>query len=336
MQKMDGSKLEYLEFGGGKLASIEYLRIYALCSLVLWHSFCIYLGWSTFLPYVTENVEHSVLIRLYNLFAMIFIPDANMPLFTAISGFVYSYLYYRKGKYRNTEDFFKAKFKRLFIPYIIIGTVVVSTISNWDIFSIFTGEAHHLWYCLMLFWCFLLIRIFQRSASFVKALIALGAITLQFCHPDIPILGVNRVFGYYAYFLFGFYLPFVLEHLRLSKKSSFLILSLWVLSFPLQYCFHNVALVIIRSYMFIALLFIFVPFNWKLNDSMKKLGCYSFGIYVFHEWFLWNMAHLNKVQNFAIEHQILYPVFAFIAIFLLSFFLTHFSLKTKLGKFLLS
>ena len=285
---------------------------------------------------MAENVGHSFITKAYSIFAMVFIPDANMPLFTAISGFVYSYLYYRKGKYRNNKEFLKSKINRLLIPYFIIGTVVVLTIFDWNIWSVITGEAHHLWYCLMLFWCFLLIRLYQRVSARFKVLVAFLAFIFQFRHPDIPILGANRVFGYFAYFLFGCYLPFMLERLRTSKKYTIPILVLWILSFPIQYYFKYDAVVIIRSYMFLLLLFIFIPLKWKLNDKLKRLGCYSFGIYVFHEWFLWNLAHLKMIQDFAIEHQLLYPFLVFITIFILSFLLTHFSLKTKLGKFLLS
>ena len=90
------------------------------------------------------------------------------------------------------------------------------------------------------------------------------------------------------------------------------------------------------TYLFPISLFAIVPIHIQSNKFITLISKYSFGIYVFHEWFLWNMAHIEIIQTFAIKQQILYPLFAFVGVFLLSILLTHYSLKTKIGKYLLT
>ena len=193
---------------GGQLINVNFIRVYALISLVVWHSLCIYLGWGAYLPMIQEQVGDTIITKVYRLFALIFIPDANMPLFTAVSGFVYSYLYYQKEKYRLFRGLVVSKTKRLFIPYCVIGTFVVFTIYDWSFTSILMGEAHHLWFCLMLFWCFIAIYGYQRLSKYVQAIIIPIVFLLQIKHPDIPYCGINRFFAYFPYFIFGVYLPF--------------------------------------------------------------------------------------------------------------------------------
>lgn len=84
------------------------------------------------------------------------------------------------------------------------------------------------------------------------------------------------------------------------------------------------------------MLFAVVPQNIKVGNAVTKISAYSFGIYVFHEWFLWNMAHIDALHPFIIEHQILYPIIAYVSIFSISLVLTKLSLKTKVGRFLLA
>lgn len=314
----------------GRLVYIEYIRLYALISLIAWHSLCIYLGWNVLSN--TPEIEDSFLTKIYKYVAQIFIPNANMPLFTAISGFVYSYLYNCKGKYRDFRQVLQSKVKRLVIPYIILGPIVVMTIFDWELISIVKGEAHHLWYCLMLFWCFVFIQIYHRLNTFFKILVVFTSVALQYKHITIPIPGMNHTVDLFAYFLWGYYLPYFLDSIKKWYILVFLVLC-YALTFFVNTVFPAH---VIRGYLIISLLFSIVPVGVKSRKWVTVLSQYSFGIYVFHEWFLWNMAHIKHVQLFAINHQLLYPVFAFIFVFLLSTLLTHYSLKTKIGKYLLS
>lgn len=48
-----------------------------------------------------------------------------MPLFIFISGFIYSYNKLERDKYSDKNLFIENKFKRLIIPYILVGVFYV-------------------------------------------------------------------------------------------------------------------------------------------------------------------------------------------------------------------
>ena len=130
-------------------------------------------------------------------------PNANMPLFTVISGFVYAYLR-RQGKYIDTKEFLVKKVRRLLIPYLVIGTIVVFTIADWSPKSIIFGNAHHLWYCAMLFWCFVYIRIYEIVPIWLKSIAILLAVTSQFVSIPYDLLGIVKGMNYFPYLLWVF------------------------------------------------------------------------------------------------------------------------------------
>lgn len=77
-----------------RLSNVEVLRCFAVLSLVAWHCLCVYVGWRRLLPDITAAVGDSIITKWYTtLSKIIFMPDANMPLFVIISGFVYSFLW---------------------------------------------------------------------------------------------------------------------------------------------------------------------------------------------------------------------------------------------------
>lgn len=140
-----------------KLLNIEYLRVYAVLSLLIWHCFfCPDLCWRLSENEFTSPYVHKMLYIV----SAVFIPDANMPLFTFISGFVFAYLF-SMGHYSDWGVFFSKKVKRLFIPWIILGTIIALTSFEADFAAIgfkymSYGGGSHLWYILMLFWLFLI------------------------------------------------------------------------------------------------------------------------------------------------------------------------------------
>lgn len=75
-------------------------------------------------------------------------------------------------------------------------------------------------------------------------------------------------------------------------------------------------------------------------NIILQIGKYSFGIYVFHQWIIWNITRIpfiiSYIQPLMIEHDILFPLVLYIIIFLFSMLLTKISIKTKLGKYLLT
>lgn len=268
-----------------------------------------------------------------------FLPDANMPLFTMISGFVYCYLQKYEGKYNCKRELIKGKIKRLLFPYFIIGTIVVFTISDWNPQSIIYGDAHHLWFCAMLFWCFLEIEFFEILPLWIKPVLILICIASGFVYYGYDILYAYRSLHYFPYFLMGYYLVDLLPLIQAKLAIRVVIVLFAVLMIGIT--FLNIKYIsslsfLTYTFIFPLSLFSIVPINIKPQKMVSLISTYSFGIYVFHEWFLWNIAHIKYVQSLIIEHQIIYPIIMFVAIFFISTVLTHYSLKTKIGKYLLS
>ena len=130
------------------LKYLNLIRAFAVISLVVWHSYCSYVCW---------GFGNSPLDKIYYLFIVNLIPDANMPLFTFISGFLFSFLLVEKNKYKQLKPFLKIKSERLIIPFLVLGAFTLLTERNIGIVECITrgGGNSHLWYCLMLFYVFI-------------------------------------------------------------------------------------------------------------------------------------------------------------------------------------
>lgn len=153
-------------------------------------------------------------------------------------------------------------------------------------------------------------------------------------HPiGYDFLGIVKGIVYFPYFLFGFYLYRFLPRFKEVKWNKGIAFLLWILTLATYMATKRVEPI---CYAFCFMIFVLVPENISIPEWVKIISKYSFGIYVFHEWFLWNAAHFNALHPFIIDHQLLYPLIAFVLSLSISLMLTHFSLKTKIGRFLLA
>ena len=73
----------------------------------------------------------------------------------------------------------------------------------------------------------------------------------------------------------------------------------------------------------------------KQNKYVDVFCVYSFGIYVFHEWMSWGLYHHSTFFSVFEKYPIIYAFLFTIFDFIVSIILTHYSLKTKMGKYLL-
>lgn len=74
----------------------------------------------------------------------------------------------------------------------------------------------------------------------------------------------------------------------------------------------------------------------KESTLTSKISKYSFGIYVFHHWIAWDLYHLDSIKSLFESNYIITAGICTILILILSVLLTKYSLKTKIGKYLLS
>lgn len=122
------------------LSNISLLRVIAMVSVVFYHCLCYYGIWSS--KFVIEGYRDFD----------IFLVSVNMPLFVFLSGYLYAYLRNNFHKYQDSKTFVFKKSKRLLIPYIFWGVLLVLFFPRPDHrWTDFFSGICHLWFLLMLF-----------------------------------------------------------------------------------------------------------------------------------------------------------------------------------------
>lgn len=320
---------------------IDYLRAIAVILLVVWHCFfCTMFVWG-----VVSPQPDMMPFRILSAF---FVVDAVMPLFTFISGYLFTALYTEKGKYRVFSAFVKNKVNRLLIPYIIFSLLIISTSYKLNYDNLLWGEGCHMWYCAMLFWCFMIgWGVKSLNNRVIGCLIMLISTSLVFAYPNfwfLPVqlpLGIDNGLYYYSYFALG---GVFFMYRDKFKKCNLLIL--WGI-YAILFLINIISLPIIsricssiQTYIFsLALCLTIMRINEtgkiKSNKKIKQLCKYSFGIYVFHHWLAWDLVWFPPISYILRAHYFLFPFFLTIIVFGLSYLLTGISFKTRLGRFLL-
>ena len=139
-----------------KIYSISYIRVVAMLLIVLYHCYCFTAGvW-----FFDDSVKHD-----YGLwFPMSVFTGLN--LFVFISGYLYGYMVFSKGKYTQLWPFILNKAKRLLVPYLIWNVLIVlllpfhPSVKEFVLIVLQKGYIH-LWFLLMLFKIFLVISVLK-------------------------------------------------------------------------------------------------------------------------------------------------------------------------------
>ncbi len=276
-----------------------------------------------------------------------------MPLFLFISGYLFSYLQNHKNKYQNFKDFILNKTHRLFIPYIIFALAILFSINDFSWNNLIKGYSH-LWFILMLYWSFIVTWIVGRIKSpLFHILILFISIWISFYAKNKLPLSINFLTHHYVWFLTGYLIVTYKQKLNFlfSKKLMLIYGLIWISTSVARNTtnFHTLHLLYTVRYlnMFSFILFVFSIFEdlfirKKLaeNTFINRINKYSYGIYIFHGWiysliFKGNAYFLAYISPFAKEYTIIFPIIFFAFLFSLSYIITHFFLKTKVGKYLI-
>lgn len=325
---------------------VDFLRIFATASLLVWHCFYCPIGrWAL--------LEEDSLIHFLMKTSSYLIPDANMPLFTFISGFLFYFLFKEKGKYRDFLPFVTGKVKRLLVPFLFFGLLLpLSSIGYPDVLvfvrdKMLVGEGGHLWYCPMLFWCFIFAFVLLKINN--KWLVAVFcALSLFLCCSyefvwSLPFklpLGIGNACYYFVYFFAG---GVVCNYRQaLSQKlvpKRWLLLAAYVLVALVFRYFKPV--LPFQAVLYALVLWVFVLYfseKGKLAYSSRvaSLSKMCFGVYIFHHWLAWNFTHFSGLQPLFQQHYILFTVVLLFVVGGLSVLFTWLALKTRVGRLLLA
>lgn len=324
-----------------KLSEIALLRVLATFSIVVWYTYCSYICW---------NVAESPANSFYRSFFVRIFPDANMPLFTFIAGYLFCFLLKEKGKYQNFKEFFLNKTHRLLIPFLVLGIVINLCEYGKSFVDVLYGTPNHLWYCLMLFYVFIASWLVNKYLSgWGKTLVMFVSFIVVTCgwsalSVRVP-LGLYLPIFYYGFFYAGFLFREKFETRILHSK---MVVGLILCGYLMSCIFYSRHVIVMLALTQIVLLFAlskwfcnleFYSNNGTLQNTIDMFSKYSFGIYVFHQWIIWNLTRephlLSYVKPILESHYISAPIVMSISIFLLCFLITHVVCKNKVGRYFL-
>ena len=287
------------------LEDVVVLRLSLIVLLVLYHSFCIFSGaWEVPKDYPLIPIYWWIAKTSYSFM---------LETFVFISGYLFGFQVQKNGIgiicFKNT---ILKKAKRLLLPCFFFGVIYYTVFYDlskpvYEIsYSIMCGTGH-LWFLPMLFWCFTEIYLIERLKVSYKVVLPLLALVALCSFIPLPFRMSNSM--YYSLF---FYIGYCIKRYswgvrRFFTKRSFV-------SFGILY------------------LISFVIFN-VINGIMIKLSGLCFGVYICQQFILkiiyYQMGGLNKID------PVFLPWIGFVITLALSLFISHYILKTRLGRFLI-
>lgn len=338
-----------------KLKEADIIRAFAIVSIVFYH--CVLCPICIWEPPLIEQNRDTALVKSLTDF---FMPEANMLLFVALSGYLFGFsVQSHKDSYGSFTDFFKRKGHRLLIPFIVLGTLANLAVPDRPLKDILWGSGSSLWFCLVLFWCFLLrwialnsSRIF-RISIFLISLFTYVALVSNYHYPKkiegfpLGLLGFDRSFYFYIPFMLGEYLyryKHTIVDISLKILSFFGILYAFLAYFSLQ-DLGIFSYVCLKVYPLLLIYFTFAivsRYSERLYTMMggvhlSRFCYYSFGIYVFHEEIAWDCYyHIPFFRQLFVNYPFVTALVFFLFTLLLCYVATHYCLKTKVGKYLLT
>lgn len=225
----------------------------------------------------------------------------RMPLFTAISGFVYALKPVQK---KSVFRFFKGKSRRILIPFISVATVqyimnaVVPYVNNptnlQEIWRVYVFGYGQFWFLQALFQVFIviiLLELFKITTNFKGWLISLviAGIMLIVGFPLVKFDLFN--FGRFLYLLPFFILGIGLNRFKdiLFKKEVVIFISVVLIIGIVVQQLKWFGILDVGSGRFgyigiiVGIAGIFIIFRIRgVNRQLASLGYYAYGIYLFH------------------------------------------------------
>ena len=280
-----------------------------------------------------------------------------MPMFIFISGFLFSFLHYKKHKYPRFIDLFKNKFKRLIIPYWAFFPITALCLGKLFQLSVydFLYPMGHLWFLLMLFWCFVftkgILACKLDQNKYIVLTIYMLIYVLAFFHGQITKIGGLQDFSsQFIYFFTGFIVNKYDNILKLRNASLSRIIFLGFCA--CLFCIIEILLMneshftygrlILPASSILIVIFGYSIVNKMLNKNwikagpvFEKIDKMSYGIYMCHSWFI-NLIMANSFMvSVANKHYILFPLILFIVVLGVSILFSVVMLKTRIGRFLI-
>lgn len=265
---------------------INNIRALAITAVVFGHSIIIYS--SSWGIYKSEDVCQilDAVKRYINLF--------QMPLFFFLSGFLFGI----SSKNETIIEFFTKKFRRLMIPFFLIGIIWMIPIKlivrypgyqKDNYISAFlklltNTDSGHLWFLPTLFMIFVIFFILKKTGIWTKKIIVLficlGMGYFYWLLPDFGIPYLKSVYQYVWAFALG---GSVIEE-GVEKSLLFLRQNKWINYIIFLICLID-TMILCRRDLICAVLFTLAIYSVVPEAPialLNKVSRNSFGIYLFH------------------------------------------------------
>lgn len=336
--------------GKERLNDIVILRSVSILLVVFVHCFYIYnYGQLSDIDTVGLSIERVLNLDILNRF--------RMPMFIFISGFLFSFLHYKKHKYPRFIDLFKNKFKRLIIPYWVFFPITALCLGKLFHLSImdFLYPMGHLWFILMLFWCFVMTKLIlvthlDKRLLYIMMIFLILYLLSYFSGSITKIVGMSDFSKNYIYFFSGFicykYDNFL--QLRTANVSKIImigcgaLLMIWIVLLFMRSSHFSWAKLFSPASSLLIVLFGYSIVNKLLNLGFfknklifEKINRLSYGIYICHPWIIDSITSNATIITIAKENTLLFPLCLFAFVLTCSIIFSELMLKTRVGRFLI-
>ncbi|MDY6934649.1 MAG: acyltransferase [Spirochaetota bacterium] len=226
----------------------------------------------------------------------------RMPLFTVISGFVYSMRPLEKGK---LGYFLRGKARRLILPLFTVSTIhfltqtIVPNINTptqlINIWKIYLFPFQHFWFLQAIFLVFIITAVidyFELQETIKKWLFCLFIVIILYLFIKHPInfFSFNKALYLLPFFILGCGLSRFGNQLKTPLITTFSLVFfsatiitqqlIWFNQFQLQTCYTPILSISVG----LSGTFLLIQFRKKIN-ILASLGFYSYAIYLFHVFF---------------------------------------------------
>ena len=325
-----------------RLPYVSLLRVIAMILIVIYHSLCFYIDIWWFFPSKKEV--------LWCYFA-IPIVIVGLSIFVFISGFLFGYLYFEKKKYRNSLSFWVGKFRRLIIPYIFWGGIMVLLMPialQW--INMFTGVAH-LWFLMVLFELFVIVYIYILVDSLIdkgkKNSMQFFYDMITFCLSFIIIYVWKNYSTHHSFMCITntlYYLPFFMGGFFFAKYGYYVIneikytLIFFIVGlsslFVLSICGFLVGDTLYRiPSLIVDICLLLIVRRYCISNLIPQivynLDQNSMGIYIFNQFIVFIILLFQPVNLYLRFHSYIGPFFIFSISFLIPWLLSSLFSRCK-------
>ena len=284
------------------LQTESIVKFFLTLSVVLYHSIMAWsvFGWHGFEVQPMKGIGYFT----------DFLGKFHTPAFTFLSGWLFYYLRYEKGKYQNTKNDIIRRAKRLLVPYFFMVCWVVpfyfllegGNLKTAVLKYVLAGAPSQLWYLIMLFGVFIIFYFLsdcfnKRPLIFMVIFYALFGIATVLSKFIPDIFQVWTILKFLLYFHYGFCIrKGILETVWRIRPVWFIIIYSVLIFFDYYFLFTAEGLMLnalasaispIISLLGITCfvnLFSRISFDKFNNIALCRIiGKYKFTIFLFHQ-----------------------------------------------------